>query len=87
MSAIRLGKMPIVMPRRKRYGEHVNDHQVQLVDALAAEQRIIPVHEPEDLEAAVLEARRRTRTALPPPASHMLELVAQAVAEMTGRRP
>ncbi|MBN4054814.1 hypothetical protein JYT87_03805, partial [Nitrospira defluvii] len=54
----RLGKTPIVMPRRKKYGEHINDHQVQLVQALAAEGRIIPAYEPEDLPRAIEEVKR-----------------------------
>lgn len=28
LSALQLGKIPIVVPRKKEYGEHVNDHQV-----------------------------------------------------------
>ena len=35
MAAIRLGKMPIVVPRRKAAGEHVNDHQLELADELS----------------------------------------------------
>src|SRR5437879_223521 len=53
----RLGKVPVVMPRRKKYGEHVNDHQLELVDVLATEGRVVPAWEPEDLPAAVREAR------------------------------
>ncbi len=30
VSCARLGKVPIVMPRRKEFGEHVDDHQVEL---------------------------------------------------------
>ena len=26
---LQIGKIPIVVPRQKRYGEHVNDHQVE----------------------------------------------------------
>ncbi|MCV3296564.1 MAG: glycosyltransferase [Oenococcus sp.] len=28
---LQIGKIPIVVPREKRYGEHVNDHQVEFV--------------------------------------------------------
>src|SRR5262249_1703039 len=40
----RAGKVPVVMPRRKKYGEHVED-QLELVKALARENRIIPAYE------------------------------------------
>src|SRR5437763_9602885 len=49
------GKVPVVMPRRAKYGEHVDD-QFQLVKAVAAAGRIIPAYEPEDLPAALARA-------------------------------
>lgn len=35
MSAVRLGKLPIVVPRRKAEGEMVNDHQLELATELS----------------------------------------------------
>ncbi|WP_270333578.1 glycosyltransferase [Ligilactobacillus acidipiscis] len=29
LDAIQLGKIPIVVPRQKKYGEHINNHQVE----------------------------------------------------------
>lgn len=78
--AIRLGKVPVVMPRRKRYGEHINDHQVQLVEAMVAEGLVVPAYEPGDLAGAIAQARQRrgqpTRT------SAMVGLVADALAQV-----
>ncbi len=85
LQAIRLGKIPVVMPRREKYDEHVNDHQVQLVQALAAENRIVPAYEPDDLSAAIVEARRLNAHALPPPRSPMVSLVARAIEELVAR--
>lgn len=34
MSVLAQGKVPIVVPRLKKYGEHVNDHQMQFVEKL-----------------------------------------------------
>ncbi len=56
LHAIRAKKCPVVMPRRKQYGEHINDHQVQLVRALADEGKLIPVHSSDELESAVARA-------------------------------
>jgi UDP-N-acetylglucosamine transferase subunit ALG13 len=36
MSAVRLGKLPIVVARRKGLGEHVNDHQLELAHELSS---------------------------------------------------
>jgi beta-1,4-N-acetylglucosaminyltransferase len=80
--AARLGKVPVVMPRRKKYDEHVNDHQLQLVDELAAQGRIVPVYEAGDLADAVLEARKRNANFVPSPPSPMIGLVAEAVQEL-----
>src|ERR1044071_9449572 len=56
LHAIRMGKTPVVMPRREKYGEHLNDHQMQLVEALAAQQKIVPAYEPADLAEAIIQA-------------------------------
>lgn len=41
--ALHAGRTPLVMPRRRRFGEHVDDHQVQLADRLAEFGLVIPV--------------------------------------------
>jgi UDP-N-acetylglucosamine transferase subunit ALG13 len=49
-------KRPVVMPRRKRYGEHVSDHQMQLARALSAQERIFPAYEAGELAGAIADA-------------------------------
>ncbi|HEY5627216.1 MAG TPA: glycosyltransferase [Nitrospira sp.] len=85
LEIIRAGKVPIVMPRRKKYGEIVNDHQVEFVEALAIEGRVIPAMEPEDLPAAIVQARRLNMTRRPLPPSPMVSLVAEALDELMNR--
>jgi len=46
-------KVPIVVPRMKRYGEHVDDHQVYFCKRLERDKRIIPIYDIEDLEKAI----------------------------------
>jgi UDP-N-acetylglucosamine transferase subunit ALG13 len=84
LNAVRLGKIPVVMPRREKYREHVNDHQLQLVRALAAENKIVPAYEPEDLLTSIAEARRLNEHPVAMTASPMISLVAQAIEELTG---
>lgn len=43
------GKKPIVMPRTKGLGEHVDDHQVEFAKRIAREEWVIPVYEEEEL--------------------------------------
>lgn len=82
---LQAGKVPVVMPRRRQYGEHVDDHQVELVQVLVSEGRVVPAHEPEDLPAAIAEARRCSKQSIQPPPSRMLELVDQAITELIGK--
>jgi UDP-N-acetylglucosamine transferase subunit ALG13 len=86
LHVIQAGRVPVVMPRQKKYEEHIDDHQVELVKALAAEGRVIPAYEPEDLPAAIEEARRRNTQPVPPPPSRMLDLVAQAMEELLNQK-
>lgn len=51
-----LNKKPlIVVPRLQRFGEHVDDHQLQLANALDAEQKALAVYDPslQGLQAAI----------------------------------
>jgi len=54
---LRLGKKPVVVPRRKTYGEIVNDHQVELVRELEARGRVYAAIDVSDLRAAIEMAR------------------------------
>ena len=38
MMPLQLGKIPIVVPRLKRFGEHVNDHQLEFAKAVVERQ-------------------------------------------------
>ncbi len=57
MKALSRGIPVVAVPRRKRYGEHVDDHQTQLVRALAKERFLVPCGRTEKLAEAVALAR------------------------------
>lgn len=57
--AFAYGKIPVVMPRRVHYGEHVDD-QYDLVKVLADSGRVIPAYEAADLPSAIERAMQRT---------------------------
>ena len=52
VEAMAAGKVPVVVPRLARFGEHVNDHQGG----------IVPVYDVADLAGAIGEARRLSRS-------------------------
>ena len=53
VSAIRRNKPIIVVPRRMKYGEHFDDHQVEIARELERERRIKVVWDIEELEEAL----------------------------------
>lgn len=63
IEAMAAGKVPVVVPRYKKYGEHVNDHQEAFVRLVAERQGgIIPVYGIADLAGAIKEARRLSKS-------------------------
>ena len=55
INALEQGTPVIAVPRLKRYGEAIDDHQLELVDALAEEGKIMAVHDINNLENALLD--------------------------------
>jgi len=53
LNALRFQVPIVVVPRRHDYGEHVDDHQVELAQQLKGNELIEVVYELEDLEPAV----------------------------------
>lgn len=48
-------KIPIVVPRQEKYGEHINNHQVDFVKFIQQEQgNILPVYNIKKLKSAIL---------------------------------
>ena len=54
--AIQAGKVPVVMPRQAKYGEHVDDHQLEFARALAEMGKVVVAEEPGQLADAVRRA-------------------------------
>ena len=53
---LQFGKIPVVVPRRKKFNEHVNDHQLEFSKAVAERQKnIIVVEDIDSLEKIVLD--------------------------------
>lgn len=61
--SLQMGKVPVVMPRLSKYGEIIDDHQLEFVLALAESGRIVLAREPSDLAQAVSKALSRQRSA------------------------
>lgn len=47
---LQIGKVPIVVPRRKEFGEHVNDHQVEFTEKIRKTESILAVNHIEEID-------------------------------------
>ena len=55
IESIRDGKIPIVVPRQKKYGEHINDHQLEFCRAVQNRyNNIILIEDINDLKDAIV---------------------------------
>ena len=55
LNALRFQVPIVVVPRRHEYGEHVDDHQVELAQRLVGNELIRVVYDIEELESAIRE--------------------------------
>ena len=54
IEALQFGKVPIVVPRRQEYNEHVNDHQVDFTKLIEKRMNnIIPVYDIDQLSETI----------------------------------
>jgi UDP-N-acetylglucosamine transferase subunit ALG13 len=53
LCAVRAGHTPIIFPRLRQYSEHVDDHQAELAEALAARGTAVIAHTAAELAEAV----------------------------------
>jgi len=59
ITAVKKDKKVIAIPRLAKYEEHVDDHQIQLVDEFKELNLIYPVYDEKDLEKAIKEIREK----------------------------
>lgn len=47
------GKIPVVVPRQHKHGEHIDDHQVLFCQTMENKKKIIPVYDTNELERII----------------------------------
>lgn len=45
MTCLKHKKKPVAVPRREKYGEHINDHQLDIAKTLGKKGKVIPVYD------------------------------------------
>lgn len=57
VTGLLLRKKIIVVPRMKKYGEHVDDHQIQIAEIFSEKNYVVMFEEHEKLEDCIFEAK------------------------------
>lgn len=56
IAPLQIGKIPIVVPRQEKYGEHINDHQLEFAKNVEERNKnIIAVYDIKDLREKILD--------------------------------
>lgn len=82
INAIRSGTIPIVMPRRVEFAEHVDDHQIEFTDELLKLNKVIVANNTSELRVAVDEVKKHKVSGVQEKHEiEMVSLIRQAIAE------
>lgn len=58
LNALKLKKKIIAIPRLKKYGEHINDHQLQVIQKMTEDGYILSCEDENEIADKVLEAKK-----------------------------
>lgn len=73
--ALKMGKKVIAVPRLSAFGEHINDHQIQIVDSFDKQEFLIGLTELDDLEKALNKAKTFKPKHFKSETDHMIKLI------------
>lgn len=73
--ALKMGKKVIAVPRLSTFGEHINDHQIQIVDSFDKQDFLIGITELDDLEKALNKAKTFKPKKFKSETDHMIKLI------------
>lgn len=73
--ALKMGKKVIAVPRLSSFGEHINDHQIQIVDSFDKQDFLIGVTELDDLEKALNKVKTFKPKKFKSETDHMIKLI------------
>lgn len=57
IDALNAGKRTVVVPRRKKFGEHVNDHQMDITRELEKEKMVVACYDVDKMKERIREAK------------------------------
>lgn len=84
MFALAQGKVPVVVPRLARFGEHVDDHQLELVESLSELGLIVACMPEDNLAEKIAEAASKTASRRIDPDPALVDYLAELVEASAG---
>ena len=75
VTALKKGKKVIACPRLKKYGEHVDDHQVQIVDTFDDVKYILKLEEDSNLDELIKKIKREKMIKFKSNSKNFIELI------------
>lgn len=86
LTCLQSGKRPIIIPRLQKFDEHINDHQLEIVEEFSKRKLIDAVYEERDLHPQVLNRLRDRRGYTYKPHNKlMLNLVGRILSDIEKR--
>ena len=73
--ALKMGKKVIAVPRLSTFGEHINDHQIQIVDSFNKQEFLIGLTELDGMEEALAKAKEFKPKKFKSETDHMIKLI------------
>lgn len=77
--ALKMGKKVIAVPRLSEFGEHINDHQIQIIDSFNNQEFLIGVTNLKDLENALKRSKEFTPKKFKSETEHMINLIEEFI--------
>lgn len=87
IGAVKKGKKVIAVPRLAKYGEHVDDHQLQLIRQFDELDLICRCDDVENLGAALAEVRQQQFAAYVSNTEAVIRSISAYISEITGSNP
>ena len=82
VSALKKGKKVIVVPRLKKYGEHTNDHQIQIIKEFSKKGYILPVNDLNELEKVLKKIENFQTKPYQSNTNNMVKLVEEQIEKL-----
>lgn len=79
--SLEFGKATIIVPRRKKYGEHTDDHQMELAKELEIEGKAIVVYNINNLEDAIKKAKNENLKIEKQKQDKIIKMISEKLAE------